>query len=464
MKPAGAGSLNYVADWVMDAIDDLIGRVEQDIVVETSIDPALQTAAEQALVDELAQKGDKFGVGQGALVAMTPDGVVRALVGGRNYAESQFNRAIAAKRQPGSAFKPFVYLTALEHGLTPDTVRDDKPIAVKGWKPENYGHEYFGPVTLTQALAHSLNTVSVRLTLEFGPMAVVAHRLPARHHLEARAQCLDRARHLGSLAARARLRLCAVRQWRPCGHAACRRARAHAPTARRSTRARRKRSAASSMARYVGDDERDAAARRSSPAPRARAELPGWQAAGKTGTSQDFRDAWFIGYTAHLVTGVWLGNDDNLADQKGDRRRPAGRNLEPVHEDGAPGRRAASACPASSAARRSPPRRSRRRTFPDRLPQTPRAAAGTTAASTSGCSTSCWAGADGARHLDQIVLRRSWFFSGSERMRLPVAAKIALHKAGASGGTGGSPMPPQKPPLGTSTVSTSGMSAMRSIS
>ena len=96
----------------MDVLDDLVGRVEQDIVVETSIDPVLQAAAEKALVDELAKNGDKAGVGQGAIVAMTPDGAVRALVGGRNYAESQFNRAVAAKRQPGSAFKPFVYLTA----------------------------------------------------------------------------------------------------------------------------------------------------------------------------------------------------------------------------------------------------------------------------------------------------------------------------------------------------------------
>src|SRR5208282_4127315 len=142
---------------------------DQDIVVETTIDPALQSAAEQALVDALNQKGDKLGISQGALVAMTPDGVVRALVGGRNYGDSQFNRAIDARRQPGSAFKPFVYLTALEHGLTPDTVREDSPIAVRGWKPENYEHEYMGPVTLTQALANSLNTVSVRLTLEFGP-------------------------------------------------------------------------------------------------------------------------------------------------------------------------------------------------------------------------------------------------------------------------------------------------------
>ena len=95
---------------------------------QTTIDTGLQAGAEKALIEELAQKGDKSGVGQGALVAMTPDGAVRAMVGGRNYAESQFNRAVAAKRQPGSAFKPFVYLTALEHGLTPDSVREDKPI------------------------------------------------------------------------------------------------------------------------------------------------------------------------------------------------------------------------------------------------------------------------------------------------------------------------------------------------
>src|SRR5262249_15181155 len=128
VRPAGAGSVNYVADWIMDVLDDLVGRLEQDLVVETTIDPALQAAAEKALTDELALKGQKFDVAQGALVAMTPDGAVRALVGGKNYAESQFNRAVAAKRQPGSAFKPFVYLTALERGLTPESVREDKPV------------------------------------------------------------------------------------------------------------------------------------------------------------------------------------------------------------------------------------------------------------------------------------------------------------------------------------------------
>ena len=179
MAQAGNGSVNYVADWIMDALNDVLGHVDEDIVVRTTIDAGLQAGAEKALTEELAQKGDKSGVSQGALVAMTPDGAVRAMVGGRNYAESQFNRAVAAKRQPGSAFKPFVYLTALEHGLTPDSVREDKPIKIKGWQPENYGHEYFGPVTLTKALALSLNTVSVRLTMEFAPDGGDPHRATA---------------------------------------------------------------------------------------------------------------------------------------------------------------------------------------------------------------------------------------------------------------------------------------------
>ncbi|WP_375462293.1 transglycosylase domain-containing protein, partial [uncultured Enterovirga sp.] len=174
VRRAGAGSANYAADLVMDVLDDFIGTVAGDITVVTTIVPSLQAAAEGAVVDELNTKGKKFGVEQGAFVAMRPDGAIRALVGGRNYAESQFNRATTAKRQPGSAFKPFVYLAALERGLTPDSVRDDAPITVKGWNPENYSRDYRGPVTLRDALALSLNTVSVRLCLEVGPQAVVS--------------------------------------------------------------------------------------------------------------------------------------------------------------------------------------------------------------------------------------------------------------------------------------------------
>jgi penicillin-binding protein 1A len=314
VKAPGAGSVGYVADWIMDVLDDLIGRVEQDIVVETSIDPAIQAAAEKALVEELAKSGEKAGVGQGALVAMTPQGAVRALVGGRNYAESQFNRAVAAKRQPGSAFKPFVYLTALERGLTPDSVREDRPVAVKGWHPENYGREYHGPVTLKQALALSLNTVSVRLTLEFGPTAVVrtAHRLGIASKLDPNASIA-----LGTSETSVIELVGAYAAFANGGLAA-------APHV-----VERVRAAGGKLLYQRPQDSLDriieprmvammnAMMQETLLAGTARkAELPGWAAAGKTGTSQEFRDAWFVGYTSHLVAGVWLGNDDSSPTRK----------------------------------------------------------------------------------------------------------------------------------------------------
>src|SRR5262249_11794884 len=125
------------------------------------------------------QKGAKFDVEQGAIVALTPEGAVRVLVGGKNYAESQYNRAVAAKRQPGSAFKPFAYLTALERGLTPATLREAKPSERKGWRPQNRRREPQRPVALRPPLAPSLTAEAVRLTRESGPAAVAktAHRL-----------------------------------------------------------------------------------------------------------------------------------------------------------------------------------------------------------------------------------------------------------------------------------------------
>ncbi len=314
VKPAGAGSVNYVADWVMDAVDDLIGNVDQDVVVQTTIDPALQSAAEQALVEALNQRGDKLSIGQGALVAMTPDGVVRALVGGRNYGESQFDRAIDARRQPGSAFKPFVYLTALEHGLTPDTVRKDAPINIKGWKPENYEREYLGPVTLTQALANSLNTVSVRLTLEFTPDAVVrtAHRLGIESKLEPNASIALGTSEVSPLELVSAYATFANGGLAVTPHLV---ERIRTPDGKTLYERPQQQLGRIVDARYVGMMNAMMHEVLASGTAR-RADLPGWQAAGKTGTTEDFRDAWFVGYTAHLVTGVWLGNDDNSPTKK----------------------------------------------------------------------------------------------------------------------------------------------------
>jgi penicillin-binding protein 1A len=314
VKPSGGGSVNYVADWVMDAVDDLIGHLDQDIVVDTSVDPALQTVAEQSLDDALAQKGDKLGISEGAMVVMTPDGVVRALVGGRNYADSQFNRAIDAKRQPGSAFKPFVYLTALEHGLTPDTVREDAPISVKGWKPENYEREYLGPVTLTQALANSLNTVSVRLTLEVGPAAVArtAYRLGIESKLEPNASIA-----LGTSEVSVFELVSAYATFANGGLAISPHVVERIRTSDGKILYTRSAQTLGRIvdARYVG--MMNTMMRETLVSGTARhADLPGWQAAGKTGTTEDFRDAWFVGFTSHLVAGVWLGNDDNSPTRK----------------------------------------------------------------------------------------------------------------------------------------------------
>ena len=259
-------------------------------------------------------RGPKFGVREGALVAIDPMGAVKAMIGGRSYAESQFNRAVAAKRQPGSSFKPFVYLAALEKGLTPDTVREDAPISIKGWNPENYSREYFGPVTLTKALSLSLNTVAVRLGLEIGPktVAAVAHRLGITSDLDANATI-----SLGTSAVTPLEMASAYAAFANGGIGV----QPHVITKVRTADgkllyARRNASFGrviepqyvAMMNEMMQETLLTGTARK--------AELPGWQAAGKTGTSQDFRDAWFIGYTNYLVAAVWLGNDDDSPTKK----------------------------------------------------------------------------------------------------------------------------------------------------
>jgi penicillin-binding protein 1A len=304
-----ADSVNYAADYVMDQLDDTIGAIDEDTVVSTTLSAKLQGAAEKAVTEELDAKGDKYGVSQGALVALDPNGAVRALVGGRSYTDSQFNRAVAAKRQPGSAFKPFVYLTALERGLTPNTVREDAPIDVRGWQPEDYSHQYFGPVTLTKALSLSLNTVAVRLCLEVGPAAVVktARRLGITSDLQANATIA-----LGTSEVTPLELVTAYVPFANGGIGVQPYVITKVRTAAGTQLYQRK---GSSNGRLIEPEYvamMNAMMQETLLTGTARkAELAGWEAAGKTGTSQDFRDAWFVGYTSHLVAGVWLGNDDN---------------------------------------------------------------------------------------------------------------------------------------------------------
>jgi penicillin-binding protein 1A len=305
---AGHAGSRYFADWIADQVHDFAGAADRDLIVETTLDPRLQQAAEAAIGDMLARDGARDRVSQGALVTLTPDGAVRAMVGGRDYGQSQFNRVTEAARQPGSAFKPFVYLAGLEAGLRPDDVFDDAPIRIGNWQPHDYGRRYRGAMTLASALANSVNTIAVRVaeTAGIDHVIAVANRLGITSTLPH-----DASIALGT-ADVTLLELTA----------------AYAPFA----------NGGDGVIPYGIREIRDRAGnvvyRRegSGPGPvvapafvglmndmlagviadgTGRAAALPQPAAGKTGTTQDYRDAWFIGYTARLITGVWFGNDND---------------------------------------------------------------------------------------------------------------------------------------------------------
>ena len=309
-----SGSEHYVADLVMKQLPDLIGELRDDVIIDTTINMALQKQAGKVIADTLAENGKKRNVGQGALVSMTPYGAVKALVGGGEYADSQFNRATEAKRQPGSAFKPIVYLAALETGRTPQSVRQDAPIRIGKWKPVNYDRKFRGPVSLDTALAKSLNTVAAQMVMEVGPGNVVktAQRLGIKSKLTANASIA-----LGTSE---------VTLMELTG--------AYAPFANGGT------AVSPYVIKRVTDLDGNILYERKSgqgkQVIRARelgmmnsmlrhvitkgtgknAKLGKREAAGKTGTTQNSRDGLFVGYTADLVTGVWYGNDNGKSMKK----------------------------------------------------------------------------------------------------------------------------------------------------
>jgi penicillin-binding protein 1A len=299
----------YAVDWVADLLPEYVGKQNGDLIVDTTIDAGLQRMSQEKLRKLLDKEGKERAASEGAVVVLDPQGAVRALVGGRSYKESPYDRALKSLRQPGSAFKPFVYLAALESGYTPDSVAYDGPVNIGGWHPENYTHNYRGQVTLRYAMAHSLNTVAAKLTSAVGAWRVVrtARRLGISSKLHTRPSIA-----LGT----AEVTLLDL-------------AGAYAPFANGGQRVlpyvitrirngdgkvlyRRRYSTAGQVValHYVGamNDMLNAALTRGTGK---RAAIPAHVAAGKTGTTQDSRDAWFIGYTAQYVAGVWVGNDDN---------------------------------------------------------------------------------------------------------------------------------------------------------
>ncbi len=281
-----------------------------DLVVHTNLEPKIQEAARNSAVRVIHKKGPKVHASEAAVVVMKPDGAVVALVGGTDYAESTFNRATQAHRQPGSAFKPFVYLAALESGLTPWDVRADEPVDINGWTPTNFGGRTYGTMTLADAMAHSVNTITANLAQEIGVSNVV--------------QAAQRCGITSPLAENASLAL-GTSEVTPLELT-----RAYAVFA----------SGGYAVYPYfvteVDDEAGHLLYRRKPPDERERivashvnrdlvamfygvvmhgtgmsAAVAGHEAGGKTGTTQDFHDAWFAGFTADYVTSVWVGNDDS---------------------------------------------------------------------------------------------------------------------------------------------------------
>jgi len=302
---------NYFLDTAAEEARRLAGpEASGDLIVHTTLEPRLQEAARAAVAASLAKNGKRLRVGEAAVVVMKPDGAVSALIGGRDYTDSVFNRATQARRQPGSAFKPFVYLTALEQGISPWDWRDDMPVDINGYRPANFGHNEYGTVTLVEALTHSINTVAVNLAQEVGIDNVIAT-----------------ARRVGitsPLAHNASLAL-GTSEVTPLELTAAYAVFANGGFAVTPYFVTRVDGAAGTRTYYT----------RKVPEPRrvinqginrdllamlwnvvvygtgSGSRLPGRESGGKTGTTQESNDAWFVGFTTDYVTGVWVGNDDN---------------------------------------------------------------------------------------------------------------------------------------------------------
>lgn len=299
----------YFVDYVLQEAERLAGKADADLVVHTTIDPVAQANAELGLIAGMASASDNLEYAQSAVVIIDGGGAIKAMIGGRDYRDSQFNRAVQAQRQPGSAFKPIVFLAAMESGLTPDDLVLDAPLRIGKWSPGNYNEKYFGEVTLTDALARSLNGASIRVQEAVG-----------RNTVRNKARDLGWA---GNLSTGPALGL-GVDEISPVALAGV-----YAPFANGGFRVnptailRIETSEGDVVYQSAIGFQEQAASQSSIDAVNemmraavdwgtgAAAAIPGRQVSGKTGTSQASRDAWFAGHAAGFICVVWVGRDDN---------------------------------------------------------------------------------------------------------------------------------------------------------
>ena len=302
-----APSTGWFVDWVYNKVEAATPVTAGTIRVHTTLDLRLQQLAANIIDSTLAKYGREKHAGQAALVAMRPDGSVVAMVGGRDYDRSQYNRAVQAERQPGSAFKLFDYYAALRKGYTPQDTILDAPIDIHGWEPENYGHRHHGRVTLAEAFADSLNDATVRLSQDVGIGQVIA----AARDLGLRAPLKNNPSLALGTGEVSLLDLTSA-------YAAVRAGKA--PVNAHGIAGINMQNAHNTLPVGGGDAQHGLGPYQAELIDLLRgvvehgtgraASLSGF-AAGKTGTAQDYRDAWFIGFNDSLIVGVWVGNDDH---------------------------------------------------------------------------------------------------------------------------------------------------------
>lgn len=306
-KPSKVKNGAYFADFALSEISARIGEQESDIYALTTLDQDLQEKASAILQKEIAAAKDK-NVSQGAVVILDKNGAVRALVGGVNYNQSQFNRAVQALRQPGSAFKFFVYLTAIHQGLTPKDIIEDKPLIIKDWRPENHDKKYYGEVTLREAFAKSLNLAAIRLAQKVGvkQIAQLAKKLGISTPLEN-----DLSLALGTSSVKVIDMAAAYATVANGGFAVFPYSVEEIYTNDGFQLYQRD---SDENRRLLSEEETilmKKLMREVLKTGTGRSAALGREAFGKTGTSQDHRDAWFVGFDDNLICAVWIGNDDN---------------------------------------------------------------------------------------------------------------------------------------------------------
>ena len=313
---------NYYLDWAFDEVRQIVDTLPKSVttryfVVRTALDMDLQRYADHVVQANLRDYGHQYGASQAAVVVADLDGAVHAMVGGRNYDESQFNRAVDAMRQPGSSFKPYVYATALAHGYTPDSVVIDSPVCIGNWCPHNYENNFSGPVTLIDALTRSINVIPVKLSIALGDGNAKIGR----------AEIVQTARNMGivtPLPDTPSLPIGADAVT-PLEHTV---AYATFPNLGRAVTPHAVLEIRTGTGKLVWRFDRDGPRPRQVISPQVslemikmmnsvvengtgrRALLDGIPTCGKTGTTNDWRDGWFVGYTGNFVAGVWMGNDD----------------------------------------------------------------------------------------------------------------------------------------------------------